>query len=160
MRWITQEGVQIDRMSSAWLIRRFVDAEAEFAFVPRGTDAAAIKDGTPFHLPGAALSPQGDGAFATIVENFHLAQKEPALGQLVALVQSADRLHSAVAFRGTPMSDALPSDALPETAGLQTALQGVRALAGSDTEAIERASVLLDAFLAALKARASRLAGS
>ena len=56
MRWVTHEQVQIARLASAWLIRRFVDLEAEFAFVPRGTEAAAVTAGTPFHMSGAELA--------------------------------------------------------------------------------------------------------
>lgn len=44
MRWMTIERVQIDRMASAWLIRRFVDADAEFSFVPRETPASAVDE--------------------------------------------------------------------------------------------------------------------
>ena len=55
MHWVTQENLQVDWLASAWLIRRFVDAEAEFVFVPRGTEAQAVEI-APFHLLGAQLA--------------------------------------------------------------------------------------------------------
>ena len=59
MRWVTAERVRgSTALASAWLIQRFVDTDSEFAFVPRGTQADAVTDGTPFYLPGASLSKQ------------------------------------------------------------------------------------------------------
>ena len=75
MRWITRERIRVDRVASAWLIRRFVDEEATFFFVP-GDEVLAegeARDPTPFHVPGAALG-QGEGrpGFEAIIAAYHL----------------------------------------------------------------------------------------
>ena len=54
MRWITRERVQIDRLAFAWLIRRFVDPQAEFSFVLRGTTASDVTDGIPSNYRAAS----------------------------------------------------------------------------------------------------------
>jgi len=78
--WVTTEHVQVDRLASAWLIRRFVDHDASFGFVPRGTQASAVADGTPFYLPGAVLGREAGGStFETIVSHYQLAGANPAL---------------------------------------------------------------------------------
>ena len=65
MRWATRAGCHIDRAASAWLIRRFVDAEAEFVFVDDPDDVPA--DATPFDMRGARLSHRnGDCTFETL----------------------------------------------------------------------------------------------
>lgn len=157
MHWITTEGVQIDRVASAWLIRRFVDAGAEFAFVPRGTPVEAIIDGTPFYLPGAKLAKRdGRSTFEAIMDAYDLAKTEPALIELGEILRAVDELHGPVAFRGVAMREALPADAPPETSGLQTILHGVRLISPDDQTAIANAMVVLDAAHAALRARRER----
>jgi len=162
MRWITRERVQIDRLASAWLIRRFVDPQAEFHFVPRGAAASDVTDGIPFQLPGGELAPmEGRSTFEAILNTYHLAPTDPALAELGSLVRAADHLHGAVAFRHQSVRDALLADAPPETAGLQMLLHGIRRLATDDQDAIDRATVALDAVYAALRAHeSSATAGS
>lgn len=154
MRWVTQEHVQIARLASAWLIRRFIDPEAEFAFVPRGTELASIKDGTPFHLQGAKLfNREGKNTFEVIVDTYHLAEREPVLEELGQIVRSADRLHNQVAFRGVPMREAVSSETPAEAPGLQALLHGSGLVASGDLDAIDRATASLDAMFASLRAR-------
>jgi hypothetical protein len=140
-------------MASAWLIRRFVDPEADFAFVPRDAEATAVTEGTPFHLPGAEFAHR-DGlcTFEAILERNWL-DRDRALVELGRIVRAADSLHSAVAFRRQPVQEALPPNAPPETAGRQAVLHGVRLLADDDQTAIERASATLDAVYAAFQKR-------
>jgi hypothetical protein len=45
MRWITRENVKVDRVACPWLIRRFVDLDAVFVFLPKETDWKAVHDG-------------------------------------------------------------------------------------------------------------------
>lgn len=159
MQWVTQERVQVDRLASAWLIARFVDSAATFAFVPRGTLADQVAEGTPFHLPGTEPAHRdGRSTFETILDRYGLAVADPTLAELGRIVRAADTLHGPVAFRGVPVQEALPPEAPPETAGLQAALHGVRLQATDDHDAIDRASAVLDAVHAALRARAERVA--
>jgi hypothetical protein len=58
MRWATRAGVHIGRAACAWLIRRHIDPDARFVFVPDGQAAPA--DATAFDMPGVELSHHGD----------------------------------------------------------------------------------------------------
>jgi hypothetical protein len=51
MKWITREKVKVDRVARPWLIKNFIDAEAEFVFLPRDTDWLKIDFGTVFDVP-------------------------------------------------------------------------------------------------------------
>jgi len=55
MKWVTREKVHVDRVACPWLIKRFIDPEAEFIFVPRDTDPSTIKDGIPFDMKRVEL---------------------------------------------------------------------------------------------------------
>lgn len=96
-----------------------MDPEAEFTFVPRGTDAAAVTNGTAFHLPGAELAHHdGRSTFEAISTRYRLGDRDPILAELGLIVRAADELHGPVAFRSTPVREALPAGAPPEAAGL------------------------------------------
>ena len=58
MNYITRERVHVDRIATAWAIRKFVDADATFQFVPRTRDVRGM-DGIPFDVRGAALTHRG-----------------------------------------------------------------------------------------------------
>ena len=92
MKWITREQIRIDRVSSAWLIKKFVDPKAEFLFVPRAEvmTRAQAEGAVPFHVPDAELG-QRDGktAFDAIIAKYNLT--DPALLLLADMVRSADR---------------------------------------------------------------------
>ena len=150
MRWATLEQVQIDRMASAWLIRRFVDADAEFEFVPRGTEAPAVSGATPFHMEGAELS-----RLRHIIEKYQLANDHPALTELNEIVRAADGLHSQVAFRGVPMHEAVSPELPPEAAGLQAMLHGVRISSPDDDTALSNSYVVMNALYESLRVRAA-----
>ena len=87
MRWVTRSGPHVDRMASAWLIRRFIDPQAEFCFT---TDPDSLPSGaTPFDMRGAELSHRGENCtFETLLERYGLT--DPALDELAALVHEAD----------------------------------------------------------------------
>lgn len=87
MRWATRRGVHIDRAACAWLLRRFVDTEAEFVFVG---DPVEVPDGaTPFDMRGVALGHQGpDCTFETILRRYDL--DDPVLWKLAEAVHEAD----------------------------------------------------------------------
>lgn len=92
MKWITRDKIRIDRVSSAWLIRKFVDPAAEFLFVPR-TEVmarAAAEGAIPYHVPDAELG-QGEGktAFDKIIAKYTI--DDPAVTMMAAIVRAADR---------------------------------------------------------------------
>ncbi len=87
MRWATRKGIHIDRAASAWLIERFVDADATFVYVDDLDDVPA--DATPFDMLGADLTHHGpDVTFETILRRYDLA--DPALWRLAEIVHEAD----------------------------------------------------------------------
>lgn len=87
MKWATREHIHIDRAACAWLIRRHIDAQAEFTFVADPADIPA--DATAFDIPGAELSHHvGDCSFETILRRYHL--DDPVLWRLAAIVHEAD----------------------------------------------------------------------
>ncbi|HCM27730.1 MAG: chromate resistance protein [Treponema sp. GWB1_62_6] len=91
MKWVTRSHVHVDRVACPWLIKRFVDSEAEFIFVPaaRVGETAAERGATPFDSPGVELGHHGgDCSFQTIVKVYGLT--DPALGILAGIVGCAD----------------------------------------------------------------------
>ena len=70
MRWVTWQDVGVDRIGCAWLIKRFIDPDAEFIFVPPG--ATPLPEGAePFDIPGTRLSHRrGHSSFHTIVRAY------------------------------------------------------------------------------------------
>ena len=85
-RWVTRPRPHIDRIASAWLIKRFIDVEAEFIFA---APAQFPKDAVPFDAPGVELSHQGeDCTFETLVKRARLRDRR--LVRLAEIVHEAD----------------------------------------------------------------------
>lgn len=88
MRWVTRPGVHVDRAACAWLIRRFIDAEAEFIF--RDDPGSLPADATPFDIRGAELGHHHDRcSFETVLTHFDLTA-DPALEEISRIVHEAD----------------------------------------------------------------------
>jgi hypothetical protein len=87
MKWATRSGVHVDRAACAWLVRRFIDADAEFVFVD---DPDEVPDGaTAFDVRGAELSHHGaDCSFETMLRHFCL--DDPVLWAMAQIVHEAD----------------------------------------------------------------------
>lgn len=60
MRWITRERVKVDRVACPWLIKKFIDPQAEFVFLPHDTDWSKIADGIVYDVPDCELGHHGD----------------------------------------------------------------------------------------------------
>lgn len=87
MIWATRPRVHVDRTACAWLIRRFVDPEAQFVFVEELVDVPT--EATPFDMRGAELSHRnGDCSFERIVHAYEL--DDPALERIAEIVHKAD----------------------------------------------------------------------
>jgi hypothetical protein len=129
MKWVTWENVGVDRISSAWLIARFIDPEAEFRFIRKG-ERISEADGTPFDVPGVRLTHRrGHCTFCTILKEYEL--KDPVLDRLGAVIDAADTVH-----------DLLPP---PEAAGVDLIFRGLRKVTGDDFKALETGFVIMDA---------------
>jgi hypothetical protein len=89
MRWITRQNLHIDRTASAWLIRRSIDPDAQFVFVPAETDPATL-GGHTFDMRGAEYShTDGQCTFQVIVAR-HALDNDPALVELGRIILDAD----------------------------------------------------------------------
>jgi len=92
MKWITREHVKVDRVACPWLIKRFVDPDAEFYFVPAGQVIAEAQrlGATPFDIPSVELGHHGKRcSFEAILKKYNL-DTDPALQVLARIVNGAD----------------------------------------------------------------------
>lgn len=140
MKWVTRRHVRVNRVATAWLVRRFVDREAEFSFVDPGEVARVEREqgAIGFDAPGVRYENAGGRiSFEQILEHHHL--EDPALLELARIVHAAD------------VPGAL-SEA-PEAAGLRAISHGFPMIAHDDHETLERAFFLYDALYACLNAR-------
>ncbi len=91
MKWITRARPKIDRIACPWLIKHFVDPEAEFIYVPKENvfaDAERLQ-AIPYDIPGAEYSHYGDEcSFDYIIKKHQLT--DPALHQIAHIVRGAD----------------------------------------------------------------------
>jgi rhodanese-related sulfurtransferase len=134
-RWITRERPKIDRIACPWLVRRFIDARAEFFYVPTAQvlDDAKRLGAVAYDIPGAPISHEGElCSFDTLLKAFGL--NDPALNVLARIVRGAD-------------TDRL--DLAPQSAGLLAFSLGLSRLHADDDHAmLEAAMPLYDALYA------------
>jgi hypothetical protein len=91
MKWVTRRKARVDRIACPWLIRRFIDPEAEFLFVPddQVMDTARREGARPFDVPGVELGHHGDRcSFDAFLAKYELT--DPALRALGEIVRGAD----------------------------------------------------------------------
>lgn len=92
MKWITRENANVDRIACPWLIKRFVDPDAEFLYFP-ASDVMKMADelgATPFDLPNVELGHvDGRCSFDSIILKYHL-EHDPALMEVAKVVHAAD----------------------------------------------------------------------
>jgi hypothetical protein len=93
MQWVTRERPKTDRIACPWLIRRFIDPDAEILYVPADTvlDVAERTGATSFDAPGARYTHRdGMCSFEVLVDEYGLADGDPALVRLARIVHAAD----------------------------------------------------------------------
>ncbi|HKQ57221.1 MAG TPA: chromate resistance protein ChrB domain-containing protein [Candidatus Eisenbacteria bacterium] len=123
MKWVTRENAVVDRVACPWLIRRFVDPEAEFLFVPADQvmRVAAEQRAIPYDVEGAELGHvDGRCSFESILLKYDL-QCDPGLAALARVVHAADV--------------AADIDTVPEGRGLRAIAGGFRLMLGRDDHA-------------------------
>ena len=106
MKWITREHAKVDRVACPWLIKNFVDKDAEFLFVPahKVIELAMKENAIPFDVPNVELGHHGDEcSFDAIIRKYELDKKEPALLDLAKIVRGADTPNRSL----TPQSEGL-----------------------------------------------------
>ena len=88
MRFVTRSKVHVDRIATAWAIRRFIDPAATFVFVDRNADLTVL-DAIPFDVRGAELGHHGGRCtFEVLLDSYEL--REPALRRMGAIVRAID----------------------------------------------------------------------
>ena len=91
MKWITRERPKIDRIACPWLIRNFVDEQAEFIYVPSEDVFQLAKElpAIPYDIPGADFEHEGEYCtFDYIVKNYNII--DPVVQQIAIIVRGAD----------------------------------------------------------------------
>ena len=92
MKWVTREHVKVDRVACPWLIRKFVDPQAEFMFVPADQVlAVAAREGAlPYDVPGVEFGHHGKECSFEAILKKHGLDRDPALLLLAKIVNGAD----------------------------------------------------------------------
>jgi hypothetical protein len=136
MKWVTRERPKTDRVACPWLIRRFIDPEAEILFVPSAEVlSTAEREGAhSFDAPGAEYTHRDSKcSFETLIEEFDLGGN-PALVRLAKIVHAADVAED--------------RDTDPLGAGLEAIGSGGLAVEVDDHRLLERGSFVYDALYA------------
>ncbi len=138
MKWITRSNVKVDRVACPWLIRRFIDPQAEFIFVPEDQllDAAREHSATAYdanQYSEIRLNHRGERCtFEAFLEDYGLV--DPALQRLGLIVRAAD-------VKGQ-------EHVAPEGIGLRAIANGFANLGLTDEERLARQFAVYDALLA------------
>jgi rhodanese-related sulfurtransferase len=133
-RWVTRERPKIDRIACPWLVRRFVDPEAEFLYVPAPQVRAVAeeKEAVPYDIPDVEFSHEGElCSFDAFLRQFHL--RDPALDALALIVRGADTNRLGLA---------------PQAPGLAALSLGLSINFRNDHEMLEHGMVMYDALYA------------
>ena len=137
MKWITRERVKVDRVACPWLIRKFVDPDAEFVFVPADKVMAEAErlGATPLDVKGVELGHHGKECSFEAILKKHNLDTDPALALLGRIVNGADTDNTLYHQ--------------PEGPGLNAMAEGFRHLGLKDDHAILAAeSIVYDALYA------------
>lgn len=136
MKWITREHVKVDRVACPWLIRKFVDPQAQFLFVPAEEvlEVARREGAVPYDVAGVELGHhQGKCSFEAIITKYKIA--DPAVHLLAQIVHGADVAQDLYGR--------------PEAAGLKAIAEGFRHLGlADDREILAREFIVYDALYA------------
>ncbi len=133
MKWVTREKAKVDRIACPWLIKNFIDKEAEFIFVPpdKVLSIAKKESAFSFDAPGAKFTHSSDGkcTFEVLVDHYRI--KDKAIQKLAKVVHGAD----------------VPDDIaiVPESAGLKAIAEGFRLISKDDHENMQRQFTVYDA---------------
>jgi len=133
--WVTREGVFVDRIASAWLIRRFIDPEASFKFVP-GKSYRPRSGELRFDMYQGEYTHEADRCtFETLLRRFAL-EDDPALGAIAEIVHDID----------------LKDDKFgrAETAGVAVVLSGLARAYAADADRLEQGAAVFDGLYAQL----------
>jgi len=135
MKWVARKKAMVDRIACPWLIKKFIDKEAQFIFVSEEVLEVAEKEGAiPFDVKGVELNHYYENgieyvSFDAIIKKYAL--KDPALLELAKIVRGADAHY--------------PQDVPEESKGLKAAALGFREISKDDYENMRLQFPLYDA---------------
>ena len=141
MKWVTRKQIRVNRVATAWLIRRFIDPQAEFIFVePDQVAEMQTQQGAKgFDAAGATYPHKDDRgrcSFEALVDEY--CSGDPVLKQIARIVRGADFPEEI--------------DLTKESAGIRAISHGFPLVTRDDAETVEKASFLYDALYASLQA--------
>ena len=134
MKWVTRARPKVDRVACPWLIKKFVDPEAQFLYVPADQVMIAAKreNAIPYDVPNVELGHQGTQcSFDAIIRKYNLT--DTALLKLAVIVRGADTN---------------AKDLAPECSGLEAIAEGFRLVYDDDHEQLEHELPVYDALYA------------
>ena len=135
MKWVTREHPKTDRIACPWLIRKFIDPDAEIVYIRRDQvlEYAEREGATSFDAPGAKFTHRdGKCSFESLVEDYKIS--DPAIALLAKVVHGAD------------MSE--DRDATPQSRGLEAIADGFALLGLDDQRQLELELPVYDALYA------------
>ena len=140
MKWVTRKQIRVNRVATAWLIRRFIDPQAEFIFVePDQVAELQSRQGAKgFDAPGATYphkDEKGRCSFEALVDDY--CANDLVLRKIARIVRGADFADE--------------TDLTEESAGIRTISQGFPLVTKDDHETVEKAAFLYDALYAAIQ---------
>jgi len=140
MKWVTRRQIRVNRVATAWLIRRFIDPQAEFIFV-EPAEVAEVQRQTGakgFDAPEATYphkDDQGRCSFEALVDEY--CSDDAVLKQIARMVHGADFAEEI--------------DATKESAGIRAISHGFPLVTKDDNQTVDKASFLYDALYASLQ---------
>ena len=142
MKWVTRKQIRVNRVATAWLIRRFIDPQAEFIFVePDQVAEVQSRQGAKgFDAPGATYphkDEKGRCSFEALVDD--CCANDLVLKKIARIVRGADFADE--------------TDLTEESAGIRMISQGFPLVTKDDHETVEKAAFLYDALYASIKAQ-------
>jgi len=128
-KWTTRKDIFIDRIASAWLIKRFIDPKARFSFLPKGAGKAP-SGSVPFDMYGSEFTHRGeDCTFETLMKAFNM--KDDALHTIAEIVHDIDLKDSKYGRK--------------ETAGIEQIIRGLKQQQKDDNKLLEKGMEIFDA---------------
>ena len=134
MKWVTRARPKVDRVACPWLIKRFVDPQAEFLYVPpeEVMQVARREGAIPFDVPNVELGHHGpECSFDAIIKKYNLT--DPVLQRLAPIIRGADTA---------------AKELTPESPGLEAIAEGFRLVYRDDHELLQRELSVYDALYA------------
>lgn len=140
MKWVTRKSIRVNRVATAWLIRRFIDPQALFLFVEPDevVEVQQREEATGFDAPGAKYphkDEKGRCSFEALAEEY--CSGDLVLREMARIVRGADFAEEITLT--------------PESAGLRTISHGFPLVAKDDDEIVGKATFLYDSLYAALQ---------